>query len=101
MMKLFNSSHALLLSSHIHLRSSSDSQFVLSSLQGFFQWPAIRLFGSFLTGQSKEEWERGVGATLLKLNAKQSKEAVEVWKCGRLWKHQKMNILGNHHHKDK
>ena len=58
---------------------------------------AIRLFGSFLTGQSKEEW----GATLLKLNAKQSKEAVEVWKCGRLWKHQKMNILWNHHHKDK
>ncbi|WZZ83181.1 hypothetical protein YC2023_103753 [Brassica napus] len=23
------------------------------------------------------------------------------WKCGRLWKHQKMNILWNHHHKDK
>ncbi|KAL0757349.1 hypothetical protein Bca101_095017 [Brassica carinata] len=44
-------------------------------LAGFLPM-AIRLFGSFLTGQSKEEW----GATLLKLNAKQSKEAVEVWK---------------------
>ena len=44
-------------------------------LAGFLPM-AIRLFGSFLTGQSTEEW----GATLLKLNAKQSKEAVEVWK---------------------
>ncbi|CAN7063846.1 unnamed protein product [Brassica oleracea var. botrytis] len=44
-------------------------------LAGFLPM-AIRLFGSFLTGKSKEEW----GATLLKLNAKQSKEAVEVWK---------------------
>ncbi|CAA7056604.1 unnamed protein product [Microthlaspi erraticum] len=37
---------------------------------------AIRLFGSFLTGRGKEEWE----ATLLKLNAKQGKEIMEVWK---------------------
>lgn len=44
-------------------------------LAGFLPM-AIRLFGSFLTGRGKEEWE----ATLLKLSAKQSKEAVEVWK---------------------
>ncbi|VVA91670.1 unnamed protein product [Arabis nemorensis] len=37
---------------------------------------AIRLFGSFLTGRSKEEWV----ATLLKLNAKQGKDIMEVWK---------------------
>jgi hypothetical protein len=36
----------------------------------------IRLFGSFLTGRDKEEWE----ATLLKLNAKQGKDIKEVWK---------------------
>ncbi|XP_010459355.1 PREDICTED: putative disease resistance protein At4g11170 [Camelina sativa] len=36
----------------------------------------IRLFGSFLTGRDKEEWE----ATLLKLNAKQCKDLMEVWK---------------------
>ncbi|CAN6907158.1 unnamed protein product [Brassica oleracea] len=44
-------------------------------LAGFLPM-AIRLFGSFLTGRGKEEWE----ATLLKLSAKKSKEAVEVWK---------------------
>ncbi|CAL9215359.1 unnamed protein product [Arabidopsis halleri] len=37
---------------------------------------AIRLFGSFLNGRDKEEWE----ATLLKLNAKQGKDITEVWK---------------------
>lgn len=35
-----------------------------------------RLFGSFLTGRDKEEWE----ATLLKLSAKQGKDIMEVWK---------------------
>lgn len=44
-------------------------------LAGFLPM-AIRLFGSYLTGRGKEEWE----GTLLKLNAKQSKEAVELWK---------------------
>ncbi|CAH8390985.1 unnamed protein product [Eruca vesicaria subsp. sativa] len=44
-------------------------------LAGFLPM-TIRLFGSFLTGRGKEEWE----ATLRKLIAKQSKEAVEVWK---------------------